>query len=163
MSFLNDEIQVFTRQWIADKATRRDPPVSIPIKAHFFNNTSGVYGMDSATLVKAIDTLNNYMAPVNLQFYICVPIDYLDLKINPVNTSIFYSKHPAFPTKFNFPYVVNVYFAAGLTDGSSTPTGVASSPLSGNRSIYIRNASALTPTLAHEMGHYFGLYHTFVE
>jgi hypothetical protein len=118
MSFLNDEIQAFTQKWIAEKATRKDPPVSIPIKAHFFNNTSGVYGMDSATLVKAIDTLNKYMAPANMQFYICGAIDYLDLKTSPVNTSIFYTKHPAYSTKFNYPYVVNIYFAAGLIDGS---------------------------------------------
>lgn len=143
-------------------------PFYVPIVFHIFRRDDGYGGFDELLLPKAVQRLNEAYFPASVQFYLAGPVKY-------VNDSALYNP---FQVHFNpvtleeqtlssiqklheIPNVLNVYILPGMSvNGVGTLTGM---PFQG---VFIK-PSAMPPyspyTLAHEIGHFFNLVHTFEE
>lgn len=134
--------------------------VTVPIKAHIIRLSDGTGGLSEATLNAAIATMNTIYQPINLQFYLCSGVHYIDnddlynCDINTDNSQLVLN---------NVNDAVNIYFAGVLTGDGSQLNGVSSFPSANpaeNRILMNNVAVGNGETLSHEMGHYWNLYHT---
>lgn len=134
--------------------------VSIPVKAHIIRQSNGAGGLNEATLNAAIATMNTIYQPINLQFYLCSGVHYID-DDNLYNCDIDTDNSQLILNNVND--AVNIYFAGVLTASGSQLNGISSFP-SGNASanwlIMYNGAVGNGETLSHEMGHYWNLYHS---
>jgi hypothetical protein len=161
LSFLQEQIEIFSKQWLTRKSVSNRSIIYLPIKAHILRPDNGIGGLDSLTISAAIDTLNKHFEATDIQFNLCG-------NINFINNTKFYGSldmaitaKPSLSSKFNYPNVINVYFSNIVKNGNTQVLGVATNPFSPNKTIGIKNSAALTNVFAHEMGHFLGLWHTF--
>ena len=134
--------------------------VSIPVKAHIIRRSDGSGGLSEATLTTAIASMNiNYQA-VNLRFFLCNGVHYMnsdalyDCDVDTENSQLVLN---------NVNDAINIYFANTLTSGSNVLNGISAFPsgvASENRIIIYNGAVSNGSTLPHEVGHYFYLLHT---
>lgn len=131
---------------------------SIPIKAHIIRTSSGYGGLTVNQLNDAIDIVNNYYINAGLIFFLCDGINYID------DSSLFdfnVSDETSLLASNNIDNTINIYFANSVTSSSgSSLCGYAYFP--GGPEIIIMKNSCTTngSTLSHEIGHFFGIYHT---
>ncbi|RMG21332.1 MAG: T9SS C-terminal target domain-containing protein, partial [Bacteroidetes bacterium] len=105
-----------------------------------------------------IDTLNQRFLPANIQFYACGDPQFVDV-------NVFYdfdrSLYADSLVSYNIPNVINIYFINKILNDASFLCGYASFPWNEQEYVVVKNECALNgSTLAHEIGHYLGLYHT---
>ena len=131
---------------------------SIPIKPHIIRNTNGSGGLSEGELNDAIAIMNGYFANAGLEFFICGGINYVD---NTNFYSLQSSEESSLTSANNIDDVINIYFANAVYSSSgSSLCGFAYYP-GGPETIIMSNGCATNgSTLAHEMGHFFGLFHT---
>lgn len=130
---------------------------SLPIKVHIVRNNNGSGGLSESQLYNAIETMNDYYENAGLEFFICDGINY-------INNSNFYSlqsNEESSLTSNNVNNTINIYFVDEVFNSSgSSLCGYAYYP-GGPETIIMANACATNgSTLSHEMGHFFGLFHT---
>ena len=118
--------------------------------------SGGGGGMTNQQAEDAIALLNNYFTATNIKFV----IDYITVIETSNTTFNFELIDCQAVTPLNLPDqpiqdALNIYFFPSLRGGAF---GVTIN-VPGNTCV-IENASALTSTLPHEVGHCFGLYHT---
>lgn len=126
---------------------------TVPITVHIVgdNDGGGYYRLD--VLFRVLCTLNDKYKPVGFYFYVNWPIRY-------INNSSYYqhdiSTGIAMMRANNVSNTVNVYFVKDPngTCGYYTPSGLAIAINTGCAGIN-------STTLTHEIGHFFGLPHTF--
>ena len=126
---------------------------SIPLSIHIVgdNNGAGYYRRDY--LFTVLCQLNTHYAPIGFYFYIKGPITY-------INNSNYYVHDfwngQAMMNQYNIGGTVNVYFV-------SDPAGNCGyfAPSADGLAIAKSCANPNSTTLVHELGHYFGLPHTF--
>jgi len=134
--------------------------VTLPIKAHIIRQSNGTGGLSEATLNAAIATMNTIYQPTNLQFYLCSGVHYVD-NDNLYNCDVDVDNSLLVLNNVND--AVNIYFAGTLTAGNTGLNGIASFPsgnAAANRILLYNGVVGNGQTLAHEMGHYWNLYHT---
>ncbi len=127
---------------------------TIPLTIHLVgrNDSTGYYSLDQ--LFQVLCELNERYAPVNMYFNIKWPIRY-------INNSAYYehnnSTGSTMMANHNVANTVNVYFV-------SDPAGACGyySPYRDGVAIAIKCSAPASTTLVHELGHFFGLPHTFV-
>ncbi len=134
--------------------------VTVPIKAHIIRLSNGTGGLSEVTLNAAIATMNTIYQPINLQFYLCSGVHYID-NDNLYNCDIDIDQAQLDWNNVND--AVNIYFVGQLTASGSQLNGLSSFPSTStaeNRIIMYNAAVGNGETLSHEMGHYWNLYHT---
>ena len=139
-------------------APQLNRPYQIPLTIHIVRQTDGTGGFTLASLQVAMQDLNRLWLPIGIQFYQRGEVDYIndDLLFNLPDQDfwrdVLRQTNPVANT-------VNVWFTnlAGLC-------GQASFTSSSPQGILMDNAcagvAADPSTFAHEVGHYFDLYHT---
>lgn len=140
-----------------DLTNARMQTYNIAVKAHIVRRDDGSGGLSPADLNAAIVTLNQIYAPTGLVFTQCGAINYID------NTSYYDftpSEESGLATNNDIPNVINIYFLNSITKNGDPLCGYTRFPPSVDR-IFMTNFCATNgATLAHEVGHYFTLYHT---
>jgi PKD repeat protein len=136
----------------------RSPSIFMPIKAHIVRPNSGFGGLTPTQLQDAIDEMNVYFSNAGILFYLCEGIHY-------INSSSYYdfnqSSDASFTSLHNANNQINIYFFNSVTSSSGSGLCGYTSLPGGNDRIMMANSCAINgSTLTHEMGHFFGLYHT---
>ncbi len=130
--------------------------VEIPIVAHIVRRDDGSGGLPISQLQHEIDRVNELYVSVDMQFTI--------QEVNFVNSTEYYNFDSRFEDQFAFNKdvggVINIYFFGSISAGSSALCGYTRFPPSADRVFMSNSCSTNGSTLAHELGHYFTLYHT---
>jgi hypothetical protein len=129
------------------------------IVAHIVSDSSGTAAVDSVKLKDEIALMNKYFSPIGVKFEIC-KID------NIPNYTLFALKdekeYGELLNQYRLDKRINMYFVqsypAGEMFGEAKFNGI-SKPDSTN--ILVLSAHASAARMAHLMGHFFGLVHTF--
>jgi hypothetical protein len=133
----------------------------IPLTIHIVRSSSGAGGFDSANITPAFDDLNLCFQNTDMRFYIPGAIDFVD------DDYFFYDltsmdKFDSLRQTNTVPNTINIYIVpliSGFPGG-----GMSSFTTDAVQGVIVRESHVGTPdnpsTLAHEVGHYFDLYHT---
>lgn len=139
-------------------APQLNRPYQIPMTIHIVNRTNGTGGFTLANLEAAMQDLNRLWLPIGIQFYRRGEVDYInsDLLYNLPDQDfwrdVLRQTNPVANT-------VNVWFTnlAGLCGQASFTSSSPQGILMDNGCAGVGNSPS---TYAHEVGHYFDLYHT---
>ena len=177
------EFMNFTRSALKSNTDCEDPVFdddrptvrAIPLKIHILRDSNGNGGLTFIELQQYIEDCNRIYLPYGIWFYY-VPseIDYID-DSDFFNNEVRYSRYNNYnPMIHDDPFneyelcydrivddMVDVFFVQETTNGSwaSFPSYIELYDMDW---IVIKEEHSLHPSaLAHELGHYFNLYHTF--
>lgn len=124
----------------------------IPITIHFVRHTNGTYGQNTSVepLYQSLMMTNRLLNAVGIQFYVNGNVDYLnnDAYLKPVRGS---AAHTALLANKN-PNTVNIWVNEGWQGSTIAGYGGVAG---------VELAQMYFTTVAHELGHFFTLAHTF--
>jgi hypothetical protein len=136
--------------------------IYVPIKAHVVRTSAGSGGLSDTQLIEAIDRLNEIYTPSGIHFFLCDGINY-------IHSSVIFDYDANTESAYIYQYyevdALNIYFFNSVisTSGNSV-CGFAHLPWGSNQLddyVAMKNSCAVNgSTLSHEIGHFFGLYHT---
>ncbi len=130
-----------------------------PLAIYILRKTDGTGGVSELQVMRGIADLNRQFRAIDIQFYMCGAFNY-------VNDDTYYdfesSEESALVSAGHFQAgKINIYYANTVKSGSKFVGGYAWLP-GGPERMLIKNSQANDgKTVPHEMGHYFGLLHTF--
>ncbi len=166
-STLTPETVTQTDKYAADAAayTPLKQKTTIPVTAHLIRRSDGTDGVSEAELTAAIAVVNQAYTDADFEFEIVETNlidsdDYYTLSNNQIN---------AVSNAHHVPNTVNLYLPGSAVYGTSATCGWTKYPWSPvqsgtnhNNDYVVINKVCLNngSTLAHEFGHYLGLYHT---
>jgi len=134
---------------------------TVSIHVIIITDSLNASGMTPTTVSTALASLNNWYAPVCLSFQVCSTDTVHAFRYNRWNRTtmeaevqVLYGKENV----INLVLVSQILIPAGAA--GYAPLGI-SMPAAPRRDIIVIQKSGLLSVLPHEMGHYFGLYHTF--
>jgi hypothetical protein len=113
----------------------------------------GILEVDIETMV---DAIKPFWEPICVDFEIC-EFRYIDNF--QYDDHIQATETPQMQMEHNEDYRINIYFVTATDVDASYATGGGISIMDGGGIVMLKDAGFMT--LAHEMGHYFGLPHTF--
>ncbi len=135
-----------------------DTVVYVPIKIHIVRKTDGSGGVSLDEVMKGITATDTYFSKIKIKFVICGAIDYIN--VSAFDTISKTNEDQVALTR-DVANVCNIYYTNIVKSGGKIYAGYAYFP-GGPQRIIMSNSSASDNTvLPHEMGHFFGLPHTF--
>lgn len=126
----------------------------VPLKVHIVGNSAGIGYYSISNLMLALCEINERFASVGFHFYLAEPVTYInDDALNRADFDAIYDV----AYKAKVPGMVNVYFH----NAGSAWCGVYFGDLD---IVLVKNSCQMpmATTLAHELGHFFSLPHTFL-
>lgn len=129
---------------------------TISITAHLIADSLGDYGISEATVIGSIQNLNIYFAPICISFEVC-KFNYIpNYKYNKFLKP---DEETELITLYSIPNTINIYYPTRVeTSPGSIVGGYAYFPGGEDFIVISRGTPGI---ILHEMGHFFGLYHTF--
>ncbi|MCB0553995.1 MAG: fibronectin type III domain-containing protein, partial [Phaeodactylibacter sp.] len=146
-------------------------PHQIPVVCYVVRNFDGSLSASPASVEQAVMEANSIFGGAFIEFYLVSDVVIIeDFNLYLTERSNIY-QHNAYPY---LPNAINLYFTGDIinSSGNSISNGFATFPQSvdidlstfGIDRVFIKGTSSnFFTTLKHELGHYFGLYHTFQE
>lgn len=153
------QLAAFTENFMKQRkeGTASLSPVVVPIVIHIVRRDDGTGGINVATIrSEIINFVNTRYASINVSFAECGEVDY-------INSTAYYNlsgdaEGDAMSVANNVANVLNIYF---VNDPDGACGWARFTALLPSDYIVIANSCAdNTSTVAHEIGHYFDLYHT---
>ncbi len=136
---------------------------NVPLTFHVVRMSSGIGGLTATRLCQAISDLNSSFLGAEIRFYLAGPIDYIDSDNYFFNIDTL-AEINALRSTNAVSNSINVYFTENLADEEGGLCGISSFTVNSVQGIVMKNDCTATQgdhaTLAHEVGHYFDLYHT---
>jgi len=132
--------------------------IMVPVHVHLFRQSDGTSNLTLQDVQNELDSVNDFYANAGLRFYECQPAEMIDDDSlydfeSSTEQAIVFANHYTMD-------VINLYFANSVSLSNSAVCGYAYFP-GGADAAFIAAACATNgSTTAHELGHYFGLYHT---
>ena len=149
--------EAFDQFLINDNSLRSEPDILLPLSIHIIQHEFGFGGLNTTILYNAVDTMNAQYAFMDIEFFICGDIEY----INDTELWDFRDNEENQLTPYLVPNTINVFFVRTLESSSGDPLcGYAYFPWAGDLVMMQNGCTADGATFAHELGHYLGLYHT---
>lgn len=140
-------------------APQANRPVWVPMTIHIVRRDDGTGGLTLENLQVAFQDLNRLWLPVGMQFYQHGNIDY-------INSNFYYTTPDSQIARDNLRRInpvadtVNVYFVGELTSLCGQASFTTDDPQGVLMDNDCAGAGNSPSTWAHEVGHYFDLYHT---
>lgn len=129
----------------------------VPVQLHLIRDDSGLGGISEADALAALDRMNEYYIDASIHFYQCGGI-------NLINSTTYFdydkSQMYVLDAEHSQANVVNIYVANTTSSSGSLICGHAEFPGGLDFMMIATSCMKNGSTLAHEMGHYLGLYHT---
>jgi hypothetical protein len=143
---------------ISDLSLKKTLPVSIPFQIHLIVQTDSFSTVSVQDLYDEIDSVNFFYANSNMQYAECSPPEIIyDDSLFDFDKS---TEQSILLTQHYTPGVINIYIANTVTSSGSTVCGYAPYPPSSDYIVISASCARNGSTIAHELGHYFGLKHT---
>jgi Pregnancy-associated plasma protein-A len=135
---------------------------TLQISLHIALNKSGSNGVDQADIDDAVVRLNQDFAPCGLQFQICEQEEMPDDRFDSLSVFDYYNEEVQMSAIHYEPNTINLYLVDTIGSPLGDIAGYAYFP-GGPDMIVIEKSSfnGDSDVQTHEMGHFFGLYHTF--
>lgn len=136
------------------------PMAYVPLRVHIVRRSDGTGGPDEAVLYQSLAETNALYAQASIQLYLCGAPRYID------NTALYdfnQSNETALTAAPNYDdNLLNVYLTHSIQYGTGAVSGYAYiNPGNGYRKLIISEITARV--FSHELGHTFGLAHTFTN
>jgi len=129
---------------------------TLSITAHIISDSLGNYGITEPTILSAVSALNAAFSKICVSFQVC---QFNYIKNYKYNRFLKPTEEDELITLYSIPNTINIYFAQTIeTSPGSTVGGYAYLPGGPDFIIITKSAPGV---IIHEMGHFFGLYHTF--
>lgn len=129
----------------------------VPVMPHIIRRSDGTGGISATDVLKEIDSVNFFYANAGIEFIICGNIHYIN---NDLYYDFYSSTELNLGTTYDMPNVINIYFANNVYSGSYPVCGYTHFPPGDDRVMISNTCGTNGSTLAHELGHYFSLFHT---
>lgn len=147
--------------------------MKVPLRIAIIQTDTVDVAIPELRIRKAIDQLNNSFSETNLVFYLKkTDVIYSLLKLEDMSDDL-YRPYDAFSERYDLPNMISIYIfdhrnafcQKSATSISCGRTGGFSYILSDKNSNIVMSRFDISDIkiLAHEMGHFWGLYHTFEE
>ena len=132
--------------------------VTIPVQIHLIVKANGTSNLTVQQIRNELDSVNYFYSNANMMFFECLApeIIYDDSLYNyeyDTEESILLSQHYTND-------VINIYFANTASVNGTQVCGYSQFPPSVDYAVMAASCATNGSTLAHELGHYFGLFHT---
>ena len=134
-------------------------PIQIPIVNHIVRQSNGTGGLTTQELATAIQGLNDFYAAVDIQFFECEPVKFINnsnwYNFNSADDFAVYSTN-------NVQGALNIYYFNSISSSFGPLCGYANFPSANprDRIMMANDCTTSGTTLIHELGHYFSVFHT---
>jgi hypothetical protein len=130
----------------------------IPVQIHLIRESNGNSTITLQDIRNELDSVNYFYANAGLVFFECTAPEYIDDDslydfVSTTDQSIMLTNHFV-------PNTLNLYFAHTVSTSSGGVCGYAFFPGGPDAAFLDASCAVNGSTLAHEIGHYFGLLHT---
>lgn len=121
-------------------------------------NLTNPVTLTNANIQQVISGLNTYFQPISVSFKVANIINVPNYQLDALTLGS--TEFDLTTTNFT-PGCINIYLVSSLTNNNNNPvTGSTYMPADSSNAIYIQKSSFTSLFLAHEIGHFLGLYHT---
>ena len=155
------QLQLLNRAWMEYQQNPQERSFTtihmVPVQLHIIRKTSGADGISVADFEAALDRANELFLPAQIQFFQCAAINVID---DDTYSPYDYSEMNALNTAHSVANVINIYSSETVTSGASNICGHAQFPGGLDFVMLANGCTRNGSTFAHELGHYFNLYHT---
>jgi len=134
------------------------------VSVHILEDTLGKQNVTPANINAGIALANKHFSKICASFNICSTYVHPNVRNDEMRKGI---EDKEIAAMYDIPNTINIYYSLNATGGSSpcgwAPLGdtIVPAKTSDRDAIFIKKSCADDKTLTHELGHYFGLLHTF--
>jgi hypothetical protein len=148
--------QILAQRIASARPVERGSLIVVPVQVHLIRESNGNSTLTLQQIQDELDSVNFYYANAGLVFYQCLAAEMIDDdNLYDYNSS----QQSILLTNYFMTNVINLYFANTVSTSSGTVCGYSYFP-GGPDACFISAQCMNGSTLAHELGHYFGLMHT---
>lgn len=156
---IKPQLQKYEQDFLLKKTAKINSSLtknSIPIKVNIIRSSNGFGGLDISHLNVALEIVNRIYGSALLEFFLCDGINYIDAdEFNTINKG----EEHILSELYNTNGLLNIYITDKVENESGESIcGYADN--SGRNDIIVIKTDCIDSSLAHEIGHYFGLMHT---